>query len=276
MTECCRWWPHECGNKPSLALGKVQLEAALLKKASYMGQQFTKSRDELMTSGRDNGHSDQSRSPVQGPCIGGRHSPSASHGKYRIGQLSKLGQNMFRLPEIPGTPGEKEKVKDAKSAQKKKNKLRPMDGPQEVSLEAAKAFWDLAASQEVRGRHRASQDEDRQPSTNSHYPAFVQHSGPGIPELSHRVGLPQQVAKEAAHLFQRFAEIPKGGNIFDGKLQISQLTEVLVALCVAKVPTRITGLWQQLSALPRLKKQFYNYAPRRRTATFCGTPHFAE
>ena len=69
-----------------------------------------------------------------------------------------------------------------------------------------------------------AQDEDRQPSTNSHYPAFVQHSGPGVPEhgpwtgrtavlkevclqfvnvfsgcvrLSHRAGLPQQVAKEA-------------------------------------------------------------------------------
>jgi len=159
----------------------------------------------------------------------GRHSLSASHGKYRIGQLSKLGHGVFHLPEIPGTPGEKEKVRDAKSAKKKRNK-KQMDGPQEVSLEAAKAFWDLAASQEVRGRHRTSQDEDRQPSINSHYPAFV-HSGPGVPELSHRVGLPQQVAKEAAHLFQRFAEIPKGGNMFDGKLQISQLTEVLVALC---------------------------------------------
>ncbi|CAK9049624.1 unnamed protein product [Durusdinium trenchii] len=170
----------------------------------------------------------------------GRQSPSASHGKYRIGQLSKLGSGIFHLPEIPGTPVEQ--GKDAKKASKAKarSKTKRSDGPQEVSLEAARAFWDLAAQEDRRaqqarnGRHRSSQDEDRRQPSNSqsnHYPNYVRHSGPGVPELSHRVGLPYQVAKEAAHLFHRFADFPKGGGIFDGKLKVSQLTEVLVALC---------------------------------------------
>eukprot|EP00438_Fugacium_kawagutii_P026248 Skav233563 [mRNA] locus=scaffold563:660781:661975:- [translate_table: standard] len=135
----------------------------------------------------------------------GKHSPLASHGKYRVGQLSKLGSGMFHLPEIPGTPGQ---IKDTKSpsSPKRKPRRRNLDGPQEVSLEAARAFWDLAAGQEGLGQL-------------------------GVPELAFKVGLPQQVAKEAAHLFKRFAEFPNGGNIFDGRLPISWLTDVLVALC---------------------------------------------
>lgn len=90
-----------------------------------------------------------------------------------------------------------------------------------------RSIWDLAADVRSNGRHQP--DADRVPQATAQ-PRFVQ-SGPGVSELSHRVGLPPQVAKEAAHLFQRFAEIPKGGSIFDGKLQITQLTQVLVALC---------------------------------------------
>ena len=170
----------------------------------------------------------------------GRHSPSSSHGKYRIGQLSKLGQGMFCLPEIAGAKatekGEVTKAKgEAKSEmpKKEKTKTRRRDGPQEVSLEAARAYWDLT-SQEVR-LPRTSQEEDRRHSSktrnNTQNVRSLQHSGPGVPELSVRVGLPQQVATEAAHLFQRFADIPTGGSIFDGKFQCSRLPEVLVALC---------------------------------------------
>ena len=151
----------------------------------------------------------------------------------------KFDQGIFYLPEIPSTPVEKrkpEKTKDEKTIPKtSKIRTRQMD-PQEFSIEATRNIWDLA-SQEVRnGHHRPSHDEDRvRQASNTQgqnrFQTFVQQSGPGVPELSHRVGLPQQVAKEAAHLFQRFAEIPKGGTIFDGKLQISQLSQVLVALC---------------------------------------------
>ena len=171
----------------------------------------------------------------------GRHSPSSSHGKYRIGQLSKLGQGMFRLPEIAGakaasTSGSKggEAKATNEVPKKEKGKTRRRDGPQEVSLEAARAYWDLT-SQEVR-LPRTNQEEDRRHSSNTrnstqNVSRSFQHSGPGVPELSVRVGLPQQVATEAAHLFQRFADIPTGGSIFDGKFQCSRLPEVLVALC---------------------------------------------
>ena len=102
----------------------------------------------------------------------GRQSPSASHGKYRIGQLSKLGSGIFHLPEIPGTPVEQSR--DAKKVPKAKIKVRRHEGPQEVSLEAARAFWDLAAQEDRRaqpqagGRHRSSQDGDgRRQASNS-------------------------------------------------------------------------------------------------------------
>jgi len=180
-----------------------------------------------------------------------KHSPSPSpHG--RLG-LSNLAKGIFYLPEIPGTPVEKQKPEKTEKAKDKSKRKREKTGLQdgyatqglhlsgyaarspEVSLEAARVFWDVSASQDRGTRHRSSQDEDRRQPSNTQgttrYPNYAQPSGPGVPELSHRVGLPQQVAKEAAHLFQRFAEIPKGGTIFDGKLQITQLTEVLVALC---------------------------------------------
>lgn len=166
-----------------------------------------------------------------------RQSPSPKH---RFGP-SKSNQGIFYLPEIPSTPVEKqkpEKAKDEKNVPKVTSKIRTrqVDGLQEFSLEATRSIWDLAAQEVRNGRHRPSHEEDRvRQASNTQgtnrFQTFVQQSGPGVPELSHRVGLPQQVAKEAAHLFQRFAEIPKGGTIFDGKLQISQLTQVLVALC---------------------------------------------
>ena len=169
-----------------------------------------------------------------------RQSPSPRH---RFGP-AKSTQGIFYLPEIPSTPVERQKPEKAKEKDEKtvpkvtsRIRTRQVDGLQEFSLEATRSIWDLAAQEVRNGRHRPSHDEDRvrQASNTqgtSRFQTFVQsHTGPGVPELSHRVGLPQQVAKEAAHLFQRFAEIPKGGTIFDGKLQISQLTQVLVALC---------------------------------------------
>jgi len=168
-----------------------------------------------------------------------RQSPSPKHRTF--GPSQGITQGIFYLPEIPSTPVERqkpEKAKDEKIVPKVTSRIRTrqLDGLQEFSLEATRSIWDLAAQEVRNGRHRPSHDEDRvRQASNTQgtnrFQTFVQQSGPGVPELSHRVGLPQQVAKEAAHLFQRFAEIPKGGTIFDGKLQISQLTQVLVALC---------------------------------------------
>lgn len=201
----------------------------------------------------------------------GRHSPLASHGKYRVGQLSKLGSGMFHLPEIPGTPGQKE-IKDAKSPSNspKRKPRRRNDGPQEVSLEAARAFWDLAAAQEGLGRrhhHRSSHEEDRAKSHHHATPSARENREGylGVPELAFRVGLPQQVAKEAAHLFKRFAEFPNGGNIFDGRLPISRLTDVLVALC-------------DVSDASELDKKFAERASRaadRDSRGFMGVEEFA-
>ena len=168
-----------------------------------------------------------------------RQSPSPKHRTF--GPSQGITQGIFYLPEIPSTPVERqkpEKAKDEKIVPKVTSRIRTrqLDGLQEFSLEATRSIWDLAAQEVRNGRHRPSHDEDRvRQASNTQgtnrFQTFVQQSGPGVPELSHRVGLPQQVAKEAAHFFQRFAEIPKGGTIFDGKLQISQLTQVLVALC---------------------------------------------
>ncbi|CAJ1331978.1 unnamed protein product [Effrenium voratum] len=173
-----------------------------------------------------------------------RQSPgSPKNGKNRFGQMARTTSDVFRLPEIPGA-GDKEQGVDAskvapKGAAKPKSRLKKRrdSGPQDVSIEAAQAFWNLTTATEARqekqkrsgARHGSTGAKDTSDGTADRYRGSP--SGPGVPELSRRLGMPQQVAKEAAQLFQRFADIPRNGGIFDGKLKIAQLEKVLVALC---------------------------------------------
>ena len=139
-----------------------------------------------------------------------------------------------RLPEIKGcvSDAEKQKVKDLpKSSAKARAKKH--SGPQEVSLEAACAFWNMVNPvEERRGQQARHQSKDSH--TGAKYDqdpvSRVLNAGPGAPELARAVGLPVQVAKEAASLFRQFGSIPPKG-IFEGKLELSRLPEVLVALC---------------------------------------------
>eukprot|EP00439_Symbiodinium_sp_Y106_P066790 s122_g10.t4 len=161
---------------------------------------------------------------------GGRRPPGPRHGWPRT-----IGGG--RLPEIKGCISDTEKQK-VKELPKSSASTRPKkhSGPQDVSLEAACAFWNIATPAEERRAQQARRNTSKDSSKGAKYSgedavSRVLNAGPGAPELARAVGLPVQVAKEAASLFRRFGNIPSKGSLFQGKLQMSRLPEVLVALC---------------------------------------------
>mmetsp|Transcript_6285 Transcript_6285/g.14921 ORF Transcript_6285/g.14921 Transcript_6285/m.14921 type:complete len:505 (-) Transcript_6285:211-1725(-) len=160
----------------------------------------------------------------------GRRPPGPRHGWPRT-----IGGG--RLPEIKGCISDTEKQK-VKELPKSSASTRPKkhSGPQDVSLEAACAFWNIATPAEERRAQQARRNTSKDSSKGAKYSgedavSRVLNAGPGAPELARAVGLPVQVAKEAASLFRRFGNIPSKGSLFQGKLQMSRLPEVLVALC---------------------------------------------
>ncbi|CAE7351850.1 unnamed protein product [Symbiodinium sp. CCMP2592] len=159
---------------------------------------------------------------------GGRRPPGPRHGWPRT-----IGGG--RLPEIKGCISDTEKQK-VKELPKSSGRPKKHSGPQDVSLEAACAFWNIATPAEERRAQQARRNTSKDSSKGAKYSgedavSRVLNAGPGAPELARAVGLPVQVAKEAASLFRRFGNIPSKGSLFQGKLQMSRLPEVLVALC---------------------------------------------
>ncbi|CAE7938238.1 unnamed protein product [Symbiodinium necroappetens] len=160
----------------------------------------------------------------------GRRPPGPRHGWPRT-----IGAG--RLPEIKGCISDTEKQK-VKELPKSSANTRPKkhSGPQDVSLEAACAFWNIATPAEERRAQQARRNTSKDSQKGAKYSgddavSRVLNAGPGAPELARAVGLPVQVAKEAASLFRRFGNIPSKGSLFQGKLQMSRLPDVLVALC---------------------------------------------